>query len=423
MRQKITLEDCKQHATNKGGECLSTEYKNTSIKMEWKCSEGHKWFATFGHIKHGDTWCPACANKVLSIEDCREFAENKGGYCLSSEYKNNQTPMVWKCSKGHEWSTKFCNIRNGYWCSICSGKAKHTLEDCQEFAINKGGLCLSTEYKNSKVPMLWRCSEGHEWSTRFGHIKHDDTWCPFCLDKRVLKYSIEDCQKYAKERNGECLSSKYVNGQEKMKWRCSEGHEWFTKFYHMTHYNTWCSICSGKAKLSLEECQEHAKKQGGECLSTEYINSNTKMEWKCSNGHTWYCNFTYIKNKNSWCPNCKYKSESACRDLLEELTGEKFPKTRTKWLSGLELDGFSERLNLGFEYNGEQHYKVVPCFHKNGIRDLEVQQKRDVKKIHLCKENGIKLIIIPYEYTHTELEKLRKFLIEELERLDFLVLY
>jgi hypothetical protein len=31
--------------------------------------------------------------------------------------------------------------------------------------------------------MLWRCAKGHEWTTSFNCIKHSKTWCPYCLNK------------------------------------------------------------------------------------------------------------------------------------------------------------------------------------------------------------------------------------------------
>ena len=37
--------------------------------------------------------------------------------------------MEWQCSEGHEWETKFENVRAGQWCPQCSGNVKLTLKD------------------------------------------------------------------------------------------------------------------------------------------------------------------------------------------------------------------------------------------------------------------------------------------------------
>ena len=40
-------------------------------------------------------------------------------------------------------------------------------------------------------------------------------------------------------------------------------------------------------KLTIEQMQALAKKRGGECLSTTYVNKRTKLLWRCLEGHEW----------------------------------------------------------------------------------------------------------------------------------------
>ena len=44
----------------------------------------------------------------------------------------------------------------------------------------------------------------------------------------TTKLTIEQMQALAKERDGVCLSTTYVNAHTKLRWRCAEGHEWET---------------------------------------------------------------------------------------------------------------------------------------------------------------------------------------------------
>ena len=53
--------------------------------------------------------------------------------------------------------------------------------------------------------------------------------------------------------------------------------------------------------------QELAAKRGGKCLSEEYINNHTKLEFQCSEGHIWKTKPASIIN-NKWCPTCVYKA-------------------------------------------------------------------------------------------------------------------
>lgn len=47
------------------------------------------------------------------------------------------------------------------------------------------------------------------------------------------------------------------------------------------------------------------------------------------------------------------------------------------------------------EYNGRQHYRYTPYFHKSK-QDFVKQQNRDKKLRKYCEDNNIKLIEIPY---------------------------
>ena len=40
-------------------------------------------------------------------------------------------------------------------------------------------------------------------------------------------------------------------------------------------------------KFTIKDTQGIAEARGGKCLSTEYVNSNTHLEWECSEGHHW----------------------------------------------------------------------------------------------------------------------------------------
>ena len=67
------------------------------------------------------------------------------------------------------------------------------------------------------------------------------------------------------------------------------------------------------------------------------------------------------------------KGEKECRKVLENLFNKPFSKSRPDFLRNpvtggnfnLELDCYNQELSLAVEYNGIQHYKYVPYFHRN----------------------------------------------------------
>ena len=69
-------------------------------------------------------------------------------------------------------------------CDNCRHKRKITIKKCQQVAKERGGKCLSTEYKNSSKKMLWECSEGHQWDASYSSIKHESSWCRKCYNIR-----------------------------------------------------------------------------------------------------------------------------------------------------------------------------------------------------------------------------------------------
>ena len=97
-------------------------------------------------------------------------------------------------------------------------------------------------------------------------------------------------------------------------------------------------------------------------------------------------------------------------ELFEEFFEALFPKSRPKFLKGLELDGYNETLKLAFEYNGSQHYKYNEQFHRNGLSDLKEQKDRDSRKKKICEEENITLFVIPYKYTFREPGKMKEYI-------------
>jgi hypothetical protein len=306
-------------------------------------------------------------------------------------------------------------------CNECRTKKKKriykklTLKDCQDLAEAKGGDCLSTVYRQSELKMKWRCSKGHEWNASSSSIKDMGSWCPHCVGK--AKHTLKDCQDLAESKGGDCLSTVYRQSKLKLKWRCSKGHEWNASISSIKISGSWCPHCVGKAKHTLGQCQRFAEAKGGKCLSTEYIGCLKKMKWRCSKGHEWNAPYSAIKNNANWCPVCsrnRSMSEEFCRSIFEKNLLENFPSSRPKWLERLELDGYNEELSIAFEYNGKQHYEYVPFFHKNGPVNLEAQKSRDRKKYKLCHKYGVKLVIIPYQYSYLNPEELEGFIVNEL---------
>lgn len=115
------------------------------------------------------------------------------------------------------------------------------------------------------------------------------------------------------------------------------------------------------------------------------------------------------------------KGELECRRVLQEIFKKPFEKCRPHFLNNpvtggsynLELDCYDDEYKIAVEYNGIQHYKFSPYFHKNNEAFLN-QKYRDELKKRMCKDNGIMLITVPYT---VKVEDIQVFLTKELNQL------
>lgn len=131
----------------------------------------------------------------------------------------------------------------------------------------------------------------------------------------------------------------------------------------------------------------------------------------------------FNNNKNNNKPKDS-KGEVKCREILERLLNKQFPKHRPDFLRNpvtdnnfnLELDCYNPELKLALEYNGVQHYKFTPYFHKNKEAFLNQKYRDEMKRVK-CREHGVALIEVPYTVKHNDLED---YVTKELVRLEFL---
>ncbi len=417
--KKLTFDEMKAIANKKGGLCLSRSYEGSKTKLRWRCAKGHEWEAVPSAIKLG-RWCKKCAVEVIaarrriSLVEIQEMAKSRGGQLISSEYIGNKDDKLrWRCSEGHEWEATLGKVRNdGSWCPTCA-RVKHslTLEEMKTLAHAKGGECLSDIYRGQRVKLRWRCAKGHEWEAAPGHIRNQGCWCPKCSGRAPIE--IEEMREIARSRGGKCLSGSLINALSKLRWRCSEGHE-FEARPNDVKSGHWCRKCGAESRAvrrrtPLDEIQALARLKGGKCLSEKYENSKVLLQWQCARGHEWKASLRNVKNNKSWCPICGAGvSERICRGIFEALFQTLFPKVRPNWLRNergnwMELDGYSKELGIAFEYHGIQHYEFNPFFHDKKSSFAQ-RQKDDQQRAEFCRAQGICLLEIPYTIQHKDIE-------------------
>jgi hypothetical protein len=308
-RKRLTLGEMRALAARRGGECVSDRYVNNETKLRWKCAAGHEWEAAPGLVKSG-RWCPHCAHVArLSLSAMAAIAASRGGRCLSTEYVNVETALLWKCEAGHQWKATTASVRGGSWCPLCVHNQRLELKAMQRLARGRGGKCLSTSYINNRFSLLWECKRRHRWKATptnvRGGTRKRGTWCLECYNLRRRyrpRSTIERMRSLALSRGGLCLSEEYINSKSKLVWQCDKGHCWRAVPVAIRR-GSWCPVCARNQKLTLEEFQSLAARKGGRCLSDRYINKETPLRWRCALGHRWYAQPGRVK-RGTWCAKC-----------------------------------------------------------------------------------------------------------------------
>lgn len=231
-----------------------------------------------------------------------------------------------------------------------------------------------------------------------------DTLCGMS-PRGVPESRIQEMRTHADLKGGRLVSESWENSKYKYRWECSRGHAWSATWASVGTLGTWCPICAGQTPRSIEELRKTAEERGGRLLTSEYGGTeNFKYEFECSLGHRFENRFRHIVDRNQWCPICSKgsKSEEVARTHFEQIFGMPFPRVKPKWLRNsrnfvMEIDGYCEALQIGFEYQGAQHYRESH-FQTN----LEQRIADDADKARICADKGVKLFILTYEMPYSD---------------------
>jgi ribosomal protein S27AE len=324
-------------AKERGGLCLSKEYKNLKSKLEWRCKNNHDFWMTPNKVIHRNAWCPRCT-RYVSERICRGFFEG-----LFKESFPRAHPDWLTSSRGYGAEL------DGY----CAG-LKMAFEHNGEQHYRKVGHFHRNDHsflqrKRDDARKLRQCGEqGVELfvvphTVRYGEmedfIRAEAARRNILVPRRTRvdwknmdgifdPGHLSRMQKIARDRNGLCLSKSYINNSTKLKWRCADGHEWNATPAHIA-MGGWCPLCcGGNNPRSLEQMKALGKERGGECLSKVYRRNECRLRWRCALGHTWSAAPSGII-AGRWCPRCGGSQPRTIQDMRclasTNLSGQRQP--------------------------------------------------------------------------------------------------
>ena len=238
----------------------------------------------------------------------------------------------------------------------------------------------------------------------------------------MKKYSLDFIKETAKNKNGECLIDNYIDNKQQLVWKCNIcNFIWKTCFSNIIK-GTWCPNCKIQSKKYSKEFIDNFSNERNIKLISDYTNCLDNLFWQCNIcNNIWKSTLNRLVYKNSTCPQCSSGLyERICKIYFEQLFNNKFPKIKPSWLRNdknniMELDGYCEELKLAFEHNGEQHYS------NNWKYQIDLEQRKldDLKKIELCKQHNVTLVVIPELISITKISQLKKLIKNELSKVNY----
>ena len=210
--------------------------------------------------------------------------------------KNVRTKTWWKCSKGHEWESKYNDICSNYGCPYCAHVVRKVESDYYALALKHNLEWVGVLPKNTRCKTKWRCKKGHEWFATYSNLGG----CPICLKK--IK---EDYIMLAKKRGFEWIGDFPKNSNTKTLWKCVKCGKVLALSYSSVYKGKGCKVYFMHVKKTEKDYKSLARIRGFKWIDKKVPkNIQTKTLWKCKKGHIWKACYNNVRY-GTGCPYCK----------------------------------------------------------------------------------------------------------------------
>lgn len=299
------------------------------------------------------------------------------------KYTHEEVTNIYK-QRGYELVSKYINVKHistikdkdGYLYNISLDRFNHTkslrrFSKSNPYTIQniklwmktnaKGYELISTEYKDSRSELLFKCPKGHEFSIPWREF-YQGNRCGVCHGKQI---TIDNCI---------ATTNSWVMLYLKNK---KDGYSHVHSSYDKV--DVICPNCGKETKIEvIKLCR------------------NKSIGCECDDGISY--------------------NEKFIISLLNQLNVKYIREYIPKWGNNKRYDFYIPNYNVIIECNGGQHYKESG-FKSYGGRTLQEEQKNDQYKKELALQNGIKNYIV-LDCRVSELKQIKKSIINsELNKL------
>lgn len=428
MKRALTVEQFIEKARKIHGDKYDyskVEYKNNRTKVCIICPiHGEFWQKPCDHLNRRGCFKCSKNQKYTTegyIKKVREIHNDKYSY-EKTNYVNSHTKIIVTCPIHGDFEILATNHLCGDGCPLCSKAPRYNTKQWKIRAYEKFGDRYDyskVEYKDSKTKVCIICHEkdendnehGEFWQIPASHLL--GYGCPKCANQYTLTQD-EFINKAKIVHNNKFDYSKveYINNKTKICIICPEhGEFWQMPQSHLT--GRGCAKCAGRILKTKEQFIEDANKVHKNFFKydkVKYVNTHTKVIITCPI-HGDFEQEPKSHLQGAGCPVCYSEHKNLAETKLKryfEGIGINFEyQKRFNWLGLQSLDFYFPEYKAAIEYQGRQHFCEESYYFEHQRDEI---LKRDLRKIQLCSENGIKIYhlaneinYIPEDFKHYKL--------------------
>ena len=352
---------------------------------------------------------------------------------------DNRTYFTVKCKKcGNIYQTTPANLFQGSKCRKCKVVERKNKANVLEFLKERYADSIDftdSEYKNIRTPIICKCKLcGKEFNITPQYYNRDIKIkfpCPHCRKERErLEYQEEVLNRIDQKfpNKFDCSKVYVINAKTKITLICKNCNTEFQITPDLLLNSSGCFIgcpnCAEKSRIekrtkTTEDFIKKSRELYGDLYDySESIYKGHRKPIKIicrKHGPFITLPHYHLAKYGGTCPKCHCSSgELQIMNILEKLKipyiyqfqikSDKFSNTKKYVLMDFLISKNSQIMFI--EFNGEQYYKPIKQF--GGEEAFEKQLIRDQEVKEYCKEKNYPLLIIPYNYSNNNIEKLIK---------------
>ena len=248
---------------------------------------------------------------INKYQRVKKIIEDRGMELLDDVYISSRDKMQIKCQNDHLFERTPDMIYALEACPQCQKYGPNTIGSIKERARKYGYECLDNEYIDVHGKLNFRCNRGNHTfisniNTIYVMTYQNLSWCRHCrkIDSgRSNADKLRKVYKIAEDHGGKCLETEFIDRKTPMRFECAKKHNFLSTASHIVS-GAWCHSCK-TGKHDIQDMNTMVAKYDGVCISTEYVNTTTNLDWKCKKGHIFSRKPQYIRAGKGFCMKCK----------------------------------------------------------------------------------------------------------------------